>query len=177
MNEEKPISSCPLELESIFNSDSNSNNDDDKNTSFSSISYGNNSNDNLNLDSNSDSNYKQYITLFDLIKEQKLKWFSDNNEGIMLECAHDTNTEFGLRYPGKKAIKLEPNSHTCIDLKIALEILATIMIQLVSRSSLAKKEINIRGGIIDAGYIENIITMLQNDSEKTYIIEPNKKIA
>ncbi|KAG9305483.1 hypothetical protein G9A89_006453 [Geosiphon pyriformis] len=33
------------------------------------------------------------------------------------------------------------------------------------------------GGIIDAGYVGNIIAMLQNDSEKTYIIEPNKKIA
>ncbi|KAG9306589.1 hypothetical protein G9A89_004786 [Geosiphon pyriformis] len=51
------------------------------------------------------------------------------------------------------------------------------MIQLVFRSSLAKKEINIREGIIDAGYIENIIAMLQNDSEKIYIIEPNEKIA
>ncbi|KAG9300328.1 hypothetical protein G9A89_011401 [Geosiphon pyriformis] len=32
-------------------------------------------------------------------------------------------------------------------------------------------------GIINAEYVENIITMLQNDSEKAYIIEPNKKIA
>ncbi|KAG9300581.1 hypothetical protein G9A89_000762 [Geosiphon pyriformis] len=50
------------------------------------------------------------------------------------------------------------------------------MIQLVSKSSLTKKEINIRGGIIDVEYIGNIIAMLQNNSEKTYIIEPNKKI-
>ncbi|KAG9299258.1 hypothetical protein G9A89_013906 [Geosiphon pyriformis] len=32
-------------------------------------------------------------------------------------------------------------------------------------------------GIIDAGYIGNIIAMLQNDLEKTYIIELNEKIA
>ncbi|KAG9306371.1 hypothetical protein G9A89_018254 [Geosiphon pyriformis] len=51
------------------------------------------------------------------------------------------------------------------------------MVQLASRSSLAKRGINIRGGIIDAGYIRNIIAMLQNDSKKAYIIEPNKKIA
>ncbi|KAG9295138.1 hypothetical protein G9A89_006119 [Geosiphon pyriformis] len=66
---------------------------------------------------------------------------------------------------------------TCIDLKIALKIPATTMVQLASRSSLAKRGINIKGGIIDTGYVENIIAMLQNDSNKAYIIEPNKKIA
>ncbi|KAG9293542.1 hypothetical protein G9A89_005545 [Geosiphon pyriformis] len=95
----------------------------------------------------------------------------------MPECTHDTNARFDLKYPGKEAIQLEPNSHTCIDLKIALEILATTMVQLASRNSLVKKGINIRGEIIDMGYVRNIITMLQNNSEKTYTIEPNKKIA
>ncbi|KAG9290760.1 hypothetical protein G9A89_011723 [Geosiphon pyriformis] len=95
----------------------------------------------------------------------------------MPERAHDTNARFDLRYSGKDAIKLEPHSCTCIDLKIRLEIPTTTMVQLASRSSLAKREINIRGGIIDTKYIRNIMTMLQNDSEKTYIIEPNKKIA
>ncbi|KAG9304622.1 hypothetical protein G9A89_020186 [Geosiphon pyriformis] len=95
----------------------------------------------------------------------------------MPECIHDTNVRFDLRYSRKDAIKLEPYLYTCVDLKIALEIPATIMIQLSSQSSLAKRKINIREGIIDAGYVKNIITMLQNDSEKAYIIEPNKKIA
>ncbi|KAG9286002.1 hypothetical protein G9A89_022678 [Geosiphon pyriformis] len=94
----------------------------------------------------------------------------------MPECAHDTNAEFDLRYLGKKAIKLEPNSRTCIDFKIALKIPAIIMVQLASRSSLVEKKINIRGEIIDAEYVGNIIAMLQNDSEKAYIIEPNEKI-
>ncbi|KAG9306915.1 hypothetical protein G9A89_000783 [Geosiphon pyriformis] len=94
----------------------------------------------------------------------------------MPERAHDTNAEFNLRYPEKNAIKLEPHSHTCIDLKIASEILTTIIVQLIFRSSLANKRINIRGEIIDAGYIGNIIAMLQNNSEKAYIIESNKKI-
>ncbi|KAG9306827.1 hypothetical protein G9A89_005728 [Geosiphon pyriformis] len=66
---------------------------------------------------------------------------------------------------------------TCIDLKIVLEISATTMVQLASKSSLAKREINIREEIIDTRHIENIIAMLQNDSEKAYIIKPNKKIA
>ncbi|KAG9292796.1 hypothetical protein G9A89_006357 [Geosiphon pyriformis] len=112
-----------------------------------------------------------------LFKEQELKWYSDNGEGIMPERAHDTDAGFDLKYSGKDAIKLELHSRTCIDLKIALKIPATTMVQLASRSSLAKRGINIRGGIINTGYIENIIAMLQNDSEKTYIIELNKKIA
>ncbi|KAG9305899.1 hypothetical protein G9A89_016551 [Geosiphon pyriformis] len=61
-------------------------------------------------------------------KEQELKWFSDNNEGIMSECTHDTDAEFDLRYPEKDSIKLESYLHTCIDLKIALEIPMTTMI-------------------------------------------------
>ncbi|KAG9286526.1 hypothetical protein G9A89_014692 [Geosiphon pyriformis] len=95
----------------------------------------------------------------------------------MPEHAHNTNARFNLRYSGKDVIKLEPHLCTCIDLKVALEILAITMVQLVSRNNLAKREINIRRGIIDAGYVRNIIAMLQNDSEKAYIIEPNKKIA
>ncbi|KAG9290289.1 hypothetical protein G9A89_022265 [Geosiphon pyriformis] len=95
----------------------------------------------------------------------------------MPERVHDTDAGFNLKYPGKNAIKLKPHSHTCIDLKIALEILATTMVQLAFRSSLAKRGINIKGGIIDVGYVENIIAMLQNDSEKAYVIESNEKIA
>ncbi|KAG9288851.1 hypothetical protein G9A89_012180 [Geosiphon pyriformis] len=175
--EEEPISSCILKSESLFNPDSNSDNDDDKNTSSSSVQYGKNNDNNSNSDLNPNPNYEQYIVLFNLPKEQELKWFSDNNESIMSECTHNTNAGFDLRYPRKDAIKSKPHSHTCIDLKIALEIPATTMIQLAFRSNLAKRGINIRGGIIDVEYVRNIIAMLQNDSEKTYIIEPNKKIA
>ncbi|KAG9287592.1 hypothetical protein G9A89_019653 [Geosiphon pyriformis] len=174
---EEPISSCASELESIFNSNSNFDNNDNKNTSSSSIQYGNNNDNDSNSDLNPNLDYEQYIALFDLAKEQELKWFNNNNEGIMPEHTHDTNAKFDLRYPGKDAIQLESYLCTCIDLKIALEILATTMVQLASKSSLMKREINIRGGIIDAGYVRNIIAMLQNNSEKAYIIEPNKKIA
>ncbi|KAG9306822.1 hypothetical protein G9A89_005723 [Geosiphon pyriformis] len=95
----------------------------------------------------------------------------------MPECAHDIDTRFNLKYLEKEAIKLKPHSCTCIDLKVTLEILATTIVQLAFRSSLAKREINIREGIIDVRYVGNIIAILQNDSEKAYIIEPNEKIA
>ncbi|KAG9289478.1 hypothetical protein G9A89_008039 [Geosiphon pyriformis] len=170
---EEPISSCKIELESQFNSNSNSDNNDNENNDSSSVQNGNKDNNS----SDSDSNPKQYIALSDLSKKQKLKWFNNNNEGIMPKCTHDTDAGFDLRYSRKEVIKLKPHLYTYIDFKIALEISATTMVQLASRSSLAKKKINIRREIIDTEYIENIIAMLQNDSEKTYIIEPNKKIA
>ncbi|KAG9285552.1 hypothetical protein G9A89_006540 [Geosiphon pyriformis] len=122
------------------------------------------------------SNPEQYIVLSDFTKEQKLKQFSNNNKSIMPEYIHDIDAEFNLRYPEKEAIKLEPYLHTCINLKVALEIPATTIVQLAFRSSLAKKGINIREKIIDAEYVRNIIAMLQNNSEKIYIIKPNKKI-
>ncbi|KAG9294867.1 hypothetical protein G9A89_003207 [Geosiphon pyriformis] len=115
--EEKPISSCALESESIFNPNFNSDKKDNKNTSSSSTQYGNK---NIN-DSDSDSNSEIYIALPDLSKEQELKWYNDNNKSIMPECTHDTNTGFDLRYSEKNTIKLEPHSCTCIDLKVALE--------------------------------------------------------
>ncbi|KAG9293758.1 hypothetical protein G9A89_019095 [Geosiphon pyriformis] len=174
--EKEPISSCASESELPINHDSNSDNDDNNNGS-SSIQNDNNDENNSNSDSKPDLNYEQYIALPDLSKKQELKWYSDNGEDIMPECVHNMDAGFDLRYPGKNAIKLEPHSCTCIDLKIALEIPATIMVQLASRSSLVKRGINIRRGIIDVRYVENIIARLQNNLEKAYVIEPNEKIA
>ncbi|KAG9289689.1 hypothetical protein G9A89_014424 [Geosiphon pyriformis] len=94
----------------------------------------------------------------------------------MPERAHNINAEFDPKYLGKEAIKLESYSCTCINLKIVLKIPVTTIVQLVSKSSLVKKGINIREKIIDTEYIENIIAMLQNDLKKAYTIEPNKKI-
>ncbi|KAG9289661.1 hypothetical protein G9A89_014396 [Geosiphon pyriformis] len=69
LEEDKPISSCILELESQFNFNLNSDNDNDKNNSPSSIQNGNNNNNN----SNSNANSKQYIMFSNLFKEQELK--------------------------------------------------------------------------------------------------------
>ncbi|KAG9306855.1 hypothetical protein G9A89_005756 [Geosiphon pyriformis] len=134
--EEEPISSCTSESESPINRDLNSDNNDNNNSS-SSVQNNNDDENDSDSDSKPNLNYEQYIALPDLSKEQELKWYSDNGEGIMSERVHDTD----------------------------------------AGNSLVKREINIRGEIIDAGYVGNIIAMLQNDSEKAYIIEPNKKIA
>ncbi|KAG9303131.1 hypothetical protein G9A89_005089 [Geosiphon pyriformis] len=51
------------------------------------------------------------------------------------------------------------------------------MVQIASRSSLSSKKINIRGGVIDAGYTEDITIMLQNETDKPFKIEHAEKIA
>ncbi|KAG9301081.1 hypothetical protein G9A89_012464 [Geosiphon pyriformis] len=104
------MSSCASESESVLNLDSNSDNNDNKNTSSSSTQF---SNESIN-DSDSNSNPKIYIVFLDLSKKQKLKWYSDNNEDIMPERAHNTDTGFDLRYSGKEIIKLEPHLHTLL---------------------------------------------------------------
>ncbi|KAG9301806.1 hypothetical protein G9A89_003193 [Geosiphon pyriformis] len=104
LEEEEPISSCASESDSIFNSNSKPNDND--NNGFSSIQ---NDSSNNNSDLNSDSDFKQYIPLFDLSKEQEFRWFSNNNKSIMPECVHDTDTRFDLRYPRKNAIVIHRN--------------------------------------------------------------------
>ncbi|KAG9301337.1 hypothetical protein G9A89_018009 [Geosiphon pyriformis] len=101
----------------------------------------------------------------------------DNKKGICLERAHDTNAGFDLQYLEQSPIIIAPHSLVKIDLKIALEIPVSTMIQVASQSSLAKKKINVKGGIIDAGYMGNIIMMLQNNSNRPYKIESQEKIA
>ncbi|KAG9285980.1 hypothetical protein G9A89_022656 [Geosiphon pyriformis] len=106
---------------------------------------------------------EQYLVYSNLSKKLELKWYSDNEEGICPEKVHDTNAA--------------PHSFVKIDLKIVLEILVSTMVQVVSRSSLAKKGIDIKGKIINAGYMGNIIVMLQNNSNRPYKIESQEKIA
>ncbi|KAG9288046.1 hypothetical protein G9A89_017641 [Geosiphon pyriformis] len=51
------------------------------------------------------------------------------------------------------------------------------MVQIVSRLSLASKGINIRGGVIDTRYTEDITIMLQNETDKSFKIKHAEKIA
>ncbi|KAG9291670.1 hypothetical protein G9A89_022089 [Geosiphon pyriformis] len=101
----------------------------------------------------------------------QLKYFNNNGQGIKPEKAHKIDAGYDLRYPGKDTLVLKPKSLTKINLKIALEIPPGAM------SSLASKGINVRGGIIDAGYTGDITVMLQNETDKPFKIEHAEKIA
>ncbi|KAG9284924.1 hypothetical protein G9A89_006302 [Geosiphon pyriformis] len=97
-----------------------------------------------------------------LIKNQpalQLKYFNNNGQGIKPEKAHEIDAGYDLKYPDKDTLVLKPKSLTKINFKIALKIPPGAMVQIASRSSLASKEINVRGGIIDAGYTELLQTV------------------
>ncbi|KAG9300079.1 hypothetical protein G9A89_018356 [Geosiphon pyriformis] len=100
------------------------------------------------------------IYLFENQPSLQLKYFNNHGQGIRPKKAHEINAEYDLRYPGKDTLVLQPKSLTKINLKIALEILSGAMVQIASRSSLASKKINVRGGVIDAGYTGDITIML-----------------
>ncbi|KAG9289369.1 hypothetical protein G9A89_007930 [Geosiphon pyriformis] len=107
----------------------------------------------------------------------QLKYFNNNRQGIKPEKAHEIDAGYDLRYPGKDTLILKPKSLTKINLKIALEIPSGAIVQITSWSSLASKGINIRGGIIDAGYTRDITVMLQNETDKLFRIEHAEKFA
>ncbi|KAG9303377.1 hypothetical protein G9A89_013703 [Geosiphon pyriformis] len=127
-----------------------------------------------------ETNKKITTTPIYLIKNQsaiQLKYFDNNGQGIKPEKAHEIDTEYDLRYFGKNTLVLQPKSLTKINLKIVLEISPGTIIQIASRSSLASKRINIRGGVIDKGYTGDITIMLQNETNKPFRIEHAEKIA
>ncbi|KAG9289229.1 hypothetical protein G9A89_022539 [Geosiphon pyriformis] len=107
----------------------------------------------------------------------QLKYFDNHGQRIRPEKAHEIDAGYDLRYPGKNTLVLQPKFLTKINLKIALEIPLRAMVQIASRSSLASKGINIRGGVIDAEYTRDITIMLQNKTDKSFKIEHAEKIA
>ncbi|KAG9298869.1 hypothetical protein G9A89_015890 [Geosiphon pyriformis] len=120
------------------------------------------------------------VTLIYLTKNQPvitLKYFNNKKQRIKSKKAHEIDAGYDLRYPEKDTLILQPKSLTRINLKIALEIPPGTMVQIASRSFLASKKINIRGGIIDAGYTGDITVMLQNKTNKLFKIEYAEKIA
>ncbi|CAG8643512.1 10275_t:CDS:1, partial [Ambispora gerdemannii] len=80
-------------------------------------------------------------------KERKVKCYIEGENARLLTKAHDTDAEFDLYYPGKKSLTLSPEETTIIDLEIVVEVSKNSMMQLTSRSSLAKKGITIKEGI------------------------------
>ncbi|KAG9287990.1 hypothetical protein G9A89_017585 [Geosiphon pyriformis] len=90
-----------------------------------------------------DTKTEQYLTYSNLSKKLELKWYSDNKKKICPKRAHDTDAV--------------PHFIVKIDLKIALEIPVSTMVQVASQSSLAKKGIDIKRGIIDAKQFGQIL--------------------
>src|SRR4051794_2144878 len=64
-----------------------------------------------------------------------------------------------------------------VDTKIAFEISLGTFVKIESRSSLAKKGINVVGGVCNAKYTDNIIVQLQNTTNDDIILQKHDKIA
>ncbi|KAG9306172.1 hypothetical protein G9A89_016076 [Geosiphon pyriformis] len=107
----------------------------------------------------------------------QFKYFNNNGKRIKPKKAHEIDTGYNLKYSGKDTLVLQPKSLTKINLRIALKIPLGAMVQIAFQSSLASKEINVREGVIDAGYTGDITIMLQNKTNKLFRIEHAKKIA
>ncbi|KAG9297290.1 hypothetical protein G9A89_000017, partial [Geosiphon pyriformis] len=107
----------------------------------------------------------------------QLKYFNNNGQEIKPEKAHEIDAGYDLRYLDKDTLILKPKSLTKINLKIALKIPPRAIVQIASWSFLASKKINVRGGIINAGYTGDITVILQNETNKLFKIEHAKKIA
>ncbi|KAG9307013.1 hypothetical protein G9A89_003064 [Geosiphon pyriformis] len=104
----------------------------------------------------------------------QLKYFDNYGQRIRPKKAYEINARYDLKYPRKDTLVLQPKLLTRINLKIALEIPLEAMVQIAFRLSLANKGINIRGGIIDAEYTENIIIILQ--TLMTVLVSSEKKV-
>ncbi|KAG9294257.1 hypothetical protein G9A89_021616 [Geosiphon pyriformis] len=134
-------------------------------------------NQSINQQDSSDSPESgKFIAYTDLEQKIDIQYFNNGHLRIIPKKTHPTNAGFNLYYPKDQSTTLPLRSITKIDLKIAVEILLEIMVQIASQSSLVKKEINVQEGVIDSGYTGNLMVLLQNNSEKSYIIESKEKI-
>jgi len=115
----------------------------------------------------------QFMAIEDSVE---IKVFDDNGKGILPEKAHETDAGFDLKYPETTLLIIQPKDIVKIDSHIAIEIPMGTYCQLASRSSLVRKGIEVKAGIIDAGYTGNIGILLTNNSSTSYTIQPNEKI-
>ncbi|KAG9291813.1 hypothetical protein G9A89_012098 [Geosiphon pyriformis] len=120
---------------------------------------------------------EKFVAYTNLKQVIDIQYFDNGHLEIILERIHPTDARFNLRYSEDQFTTLLPRSITKIDLKIVVKISPRIMVQIASRLSLAKKGISVQREVIDSGYTENLMVLLQNNSEKPYTIEFKKKIA
>ena len=106
-----------------------------------------------------------------------IKYFDNNGSGKQPTKAYESDAGLDLYYTGQQPLVLKAKSTTPVDIAIAFEIPDGTYGKIDSRSSMAKKGINVVGGVCDAGYIGNIIVQLQNTTSSDYTIQRNDKIA
>ncbi|KAG9288242.1 hypothetical protein G9A89_021273 [Geosiphon pyriformis] len=135
-------------------------------------------NQSINQQNSPDGSESENILAYTNLDQKISIWYYNNGHlGIVFKRAYPTDARFNLRYPEDQSITLPLKSITKIGLKIVVEILPGIMVQIALRLSLAKKGISIQGGVINSDYTRNLMVLLQNNSKKSYTIESKEKIA
>lgn len=88
-----------------------------------------------------------------------------------------TSGAAGLDIKSTKTIEIKPFEIVSIETNIKVEIPYGHFGFLTNRSSMAKRDILVLGGIIDSDYRGEIIVMLKNNSKTPYTVYNNDKIA
>ena len=106
-----------------------------------------------------------------------IKYFDNSGKGRQPTRAYESDAGLDLFYTGNQPLVLKAQSVTMVDTEVALEIPPGTYVKIDSRSSMAKKGINVVGGVCDAGYTGNIIVQLSNTTKNDLCIQKNDKIA
>lgn len=88
-------------------------------------------------------------------------------------------TKFSAGYDIASAIDftLQPNSVAKISTDLRVVMHPQLCCKLMTRSSLALKDIIVLGGLIDSDYRGEIFVILKNDSKQPFLINKRQKIA
>lgn len=101
----------------------------------------------------------------------KIKLF---NNGITPVRKHKEDAGLDIFMP--EAFTIKPGETLCLPLGFGVQIPHGYVGQLVSRSSIAKKGLNVYGPYIDEGYTGEVHLLIHNDSQETYTFERGDRV-
>lgn len=83
----------------------------------------------------------------------------------------------GLDIKSTRDVEIQPSEIVTIETNVRVEIPENHFGFLTNRSSMAKKDLMILGGIIDSDYRGEIIVMIKNNGKESYKVQKDDKIA
>lgn len=96
------------------------------------------------------------------------------NNGIRPERKHPEDGGIDIHMP--EGFTIRSGQVLCLPLGIGVQIPHGYVGQLVARSSIAKKGLNVYGPYIDEGYTGEIHLILHNDSDQDYTFERGDRV-
>ncbi|ORX73223.1 dUTPase-like protein, partial [Linderina pennispora] len=89
--------------------------------------------------------------------------------------AHQTDA--GLDISSVRAVFIPPGTTELVPVGFAVTPPPGMYMQLISRSSLAKRGITVEGGVIDPGYTGEVSVILRNSSAEPYAVAVGERVA